>query len=134
MSNIERSVIVENFWEVFLPGFSPTLMELAWRVVGSAREFHHWVNYMRVYVLRSANKNLESEIKDARGAQVGMAWVGTNKGGLLLFVDLEPDANWAHRVMYIQIGEVETSWCIWDWPPSQEYEMVEIPRAPARAG
>jgi hypothetical protein len=37
---------------------------------------------------------------------------------VLFFVDLEPEANWAHSCAYVLVAETgETAWCDARWPP-----------------
>jgi hypothetical protein len=42
----------------------------------------------------------------------------------LFFVDLDPEANWAHDCAYVFIASTgEIAWCAADWPPHESITL-----------
>jgi hypothetical protein len=47
----------------------------------------------------------------------------------LFFVDLEPEANWAHACAYAFVAETgETAWCDARWPPRESIPLIRKDR------
>ena len=44
----------------------------------------------------------------------------------MFFIDLEPEANWAHRCAYAFVSGVWTSWYDAEWPPEQLLEPINL--------
>lgn len=69
-----------------------------------------------------------SEIENIDGELVFPEKVSQNLKGYLIWMDLEPGANWAHNCVYVFLteGGGEVFQVKQEWPPSEKIELTLI--------
>lgn len=82
---------------------------------------HFWKTYSskipkQAIVLASTNEFDRKAVRTALDKPLDLGSVPTR--AFLFFVDLEPEANWAHACGYAFVSKgKEVAWCDAEWPP-----------------
>jgi hypothetical protein len=78
-------------------------------------------------VFTSATLVDAARVRDALGNP--LLSKGFPSPAFLFFVDLEPEANWAHACAYAFVAETgETAWCDARWPPRESIPLIRKDR------
>jgi hypothetical protein len=73
-------------------------------------------------VLASLTELDSGNFRNAIGVPVSCG--GPPAKGFLFFVDLDPEANWAHACAYVFVASTgETAWCPAEWPPEESTKL-----------
>lgn len=81
---------------------------------------------MAVFYISQSKLLTPNEVFDASGKMIFPNL--PRMVGRLMFVDLMPDANWAHRCVYLFASDepLTLERCDGDWPPCEGIDMVLV--------
>jgi hypothetical protein len=98
---------IRRFWELFAARIDP----------------HQEVSIAEGRVLLEGVRDAHDRAIPGLGSLAGEA--------ALFFVDLDPEANWAHPCAYVALSiDGEPIWAEHRWPPSEAIRLVPLPRPP----
>jgi hypothetical protein len=92
-----------------------TIVDHFWRIFGGRVPANS-------IVLASIEELDPNTLKNSRGLSVSCK--GIPSSAFLFFVDLDPEANWAHDCACVFIASTgETAWCAADWSPHESITL-----------